>query len=259
HAIVHGRNEQHGRVRGEQAGAEQVVRAARRGARKKIRRSRRDHDQRGGASERDVIERMSLGDELRVHRPSRERLEGHRADELTGGPRQHRIHFGPGRREEPGEPRRLVTRDSPSDAEENAPALVRAHGSSIRGRCRGGAGYSDRRRGTTRYSMLPPESSSSERVGSFFLPLLERSRGNSFSTRAYFAATRIARYLFAAWTVTSFGVNTRMVQDLMEFVTRDQCRGYRCPPSVVCRLISESSVPIRSASCESSALIRSRF
>ena len=36
--------------------------------------------------------------------------------------------------------------------------------------------------------------------------------------------------------------------------------GYYCGPSpVVCRLISKSSVPIRSASCESSALIRSRF
>ena len=47
--------------------------------------------------------------------------------------------------------------------------------------------------------MSPVDNSSSERVVSFFSPLLERSRGNSLSTRAYFEATSTARYLLAAW------------------------------------------------------------
>src|SRR5438045_8329040 len=44
--------------------------------------------------------------------------------------------------------------------------------------------YSARRRGTTRYTMLPVASSSIERVVSFFSRVDERSRGNSLSTRA---------------------------------------------------------------------------
>src|SRR5689334_25427369 len=51
--------------------------------------------------------------------------------------------------------------------------------------------------GATRYSIVPPERSSRARVGSFFSPLSERSRGNSFRTRANFAATGIARYVVA--------------------------------------------------------------
>ena len=85
------------------------------------------------ARQLDVIERVPFGDELRVHRAPGERLERHGADELTGRLRQHHVHFGAGLREQPRQPRRLVTRDSPSDAEENAPALVGAHGCSIRG------------------------------------------------------------------------------------------------------------------------------
>jgi len=55
--------------------------------------------------------------------------------------------------------------------------------------------------------MLPFVSSSSARVVSFFSRDTEPP-GNSFSTREYFAAMRIERYLFVAWLATSPGVNT---------------------------------------------------
>src|SRR3954470_1273360 len=73
------------------------------------------------------------------------------------------------------------------------------------------AALAPRRRGTTRYSIEPDESSSSERVVSFFSFDDERSRGNSFSARACFAATRTPRYLFAALAATSPGVKTRII------------------------------------------------
>src|SRR5436190_24152115 len=56
--------------------------------------------------------------------------------------------------------------------------------------------------------MEPFESSSSERVVSFFSPIAERSRGNSFRRREYFAATSTPRYLLAACFAISTGVNT---------------------------------------------------
>src|SRR4051812_21858403 len=55
------------------------------------------------------------------------------------------------------------------------------------------AGYSLLRRGTMRYSIEPSVSSSRARVVSFFSPGAERSRGNSFRTRANLAATRTPR------------------------------------------------------------------
>src|SRR6185503_16385803 len=69
--------------------------------------------------------------------------------------------------------------------------------------------YSPRRRGTTRYSIWPSESSSSERVVSFF-SRGERSRGNSLRMRARLAATSTPRYLLAARPVVSSGVKTRI-------------------------------------------------
>src|SRR5215470_14664969 len=79
-------------------------------------------------------------------------------------------------------------------------------------RCARDDNYSARRRGTTWYTMSPFASSSSDLVVSFFSRDDERSRGNSFSTRAYFAATRTPRYLLAAWLAISPGVKTRMYQ-----------------------------------------------
>src|SRR5919197_56147 len=60
--------------------------------------------------------------------------------------------------------------------------------------------------------MLPVANSSIERVVSFFSRVDERSRGNSFSTRACLAATSTPRYLFAALSLptTSLGVKTRI-------------------------------------------------
>jgi hypothetical protein len=60
--------------------------------------------------------------------------------------------------------------------------------------------------------MLPVASSSIDRVVSFFSRVDDRSRGNSFSTRACLAAMRTPRYLLAAFVVPtrSLGVNTRM-------------------------------------------------
>src|SRR5688500_5222307 len=52
--------------------------------------------------------------------------------------------------------------------------------------------------------------SSSARVVSFFSRVEERTREFSLSTRAYFAATRTARYLLAANLAASTGVKTCM-------------------------------------------------
>src|SRR5215218_6257783 len=68
-----------------------------------------------------------------------------------------------------------------------------------------------RRRGTTRYWMSPLASSSSERVVSFLSRDAEPP-GNSFRARAYFAATRTPRYLFAECSAISTGVKTRMIR-----------------------------------------------
>src|SRR4051812_21081905 len=57
--------------------------------------------------------------------------------------------------------------------------------------------------------MSPFASSSSERVVSFLSRDAEPP-GNSFSARAYFAATRTPRYLFAACWAISTGVKTRI-------------------------------------------------
>src|SRR4051812_20821228 len=62
--------------------------------------------------------------------------------------------------------------------------------------------------------MSPFASSSSDLVVSFFSRDDERSRGNSFSTRAYLAATSTPRYLLAAWFAISTGVKTRMMSAL---------------------------------------------
>src|SRR5688500_12093925 len=70
------------------------------------------------------------------------------------------------------------------------------------------------RRGTTRYSTRPLDSSSSARVVSFFSRGEERSRGNSLRTRANFAATVTARYLLVACFATSTGVKTCIVNPL---------------------------------------------
>ena len=116
--------------------------------------------------------------------------------------RQHDVDLGARLREQPGEPRRLVARDPAGDAEQDAAAVEgRRRRSRARrpGRTLGAAAsLGRRRRGTTRYSISPFDSSSSERVVSFFSRDDERSRGNSFSTRAYFAATSTPRYLLAA-------------------------------------------------------------
>src|SRR5436309_4645913 len=60
--------------------------------------------------------------------------------------------------------------------------------------------------------MVAAASSSMERVVSFFSRVDDRSRGNSLSTRACFAAMSTPRYLFAAFAVPtiSLGVNTRI-------------------------------------------------
>src|SRR3954470_16748941 len=61
--------------------------------------------------------------------------------------------------------------------------------------------------------MLPVDSSSIDRVVSFFSRVDERSRGNSFSTRACLAAMSTPRYLLAALSLPtrSLGVKTRIV------------------------------------------------
>ena len=146
-------------------------------AREEIGGRRRDDDQRGGASELDVIERVSLGDELRVHRPPGERLERDRADELTRRSRQHHVHFGAGLREQPRQPRRLVARDSPvtprrtrrpsygRTAARSAAAVVEVPATPTGGAARRGTRCCRRRVPRARAS------SASSR------PLLERSRG----------------------------------------------------------------------------------
>src|SRR5690348_432132 len=60
--------------------------------------------------------------------------------------------------------------------------------------------------------MLPPANSSIERVVSFFSRDDERSRGNSFRTRACLAAINTPRYLFGAFAppTMSLGVKTRI-------------------------------------------------
>src|SRR6476620_6263884 len=59
--------------------------------------------------------------------------------------------------------------------------------------------------------MSPLASSSSERVVSFLSRDAEPP-GNSFRARAYLAATRTPRYLFAACSAISTGVKTRMTR-----------------------------------------------
>src|SRR6476620_6256216 len=60
--------------------------------------------------------------------------------------------------------------------------------------------------------MSPRASSSSERVVSFLSRPAEPP-GNSFSARAYLAATSTPRYLLAACLAISSGVKTRMSGD----------------------------------------------
>ena len=82
HAIVHCRNDQHRRGRGEQARREQLISVAVRGAGDEVRRRGSDDNGVRGARQLDVIERVPFGDERRVNRAAGERLERDRANEL---------------------------------------------------------------------------------------------------------------------------------------------------------------------------------
>src|SRR5436305_14549276 len=198
HPIVHRRYQEHpGRCASEQTRRQQVIRQTVRGAADEVRRRWCDDDDASFASKSDVIQRMTRPEHFCVGGSPWPCLERYRADELARAASHDHVDFSARLCKQTRQPHRLVAGDAPGDAEEYAAA-----GEGTRGN------YSTRRRGTTRYSTSPSVSSSSERVVSFFSPGAERSRGNSFGTRAYLAATRTPRYLLVACFATSFGMKT---------------------------------------------------
>ena len=116
HVIVHGRNQEHRRRCGEQDRGEEVVGLPCRCTRQKVRRCRSDYDHVGRACQFDVIEGVASCNKLGVHRPSGQRLEGDRSDELPGGPSQDDVNLGTSLRQKPRQPGGLVAGDSPGDA-----------------------------------------------------------------------------------------------------------------------------------------------
>jgi len=104
-------------------------------ARAEVRRCGSDDDRVCGLRELDVIERVPLGNERRMHRAPRERLEGERCYELGGGPCHDDIHERALLREEAREPSRFVAGDAARDAQQDAAAFERSHdGAAVSGR-----------------------------------------------------------------------------------------------------------------------------
>src|SRR5437762_3230295 len=163
-----------------------------RSSRKKVGRCRSDREDVGFGRETDVIECVARTENLTVGPASGDGLKRYRAYKLERRPGHHDVDFCACLGEQAREHDCLVAGNSPRYAEENAAAVEGPQ-----------RAYSVRRRGITRYSISPRESSSRARVVSFFSPLAERSRGNSLITRANFAATRTPRYLLVACSAMS--------------------------------------------------------
>src|SRR5678816_2830065 len=137
-------------------------------AREKIRRRRCDDKNVCALCQMNVIERVSCAENFAVCPSAGDCFERDGTHKLECRARHHDIDFGARLRQQASEHYCLVACNSPRDAKENAAAVEWPQSS-----------YSVRRRGITRYSISPRESSSSARVVSFFSPLAERSLGNS--------------------------------------------------------------------------------
>ena len=96
HPVVHCGNEQHGRLRGEEARSEQIIRLAGGGARHEVRRRRRDHYGVRRACQVDVVERAARVEQPGVHWPTGERFEGDAPNELRSGARENDVDFRTG-------------------------------------------------------------------------------------------------------------------------------------------------------------------
>ena len=124
HAIVHGRNNEHGTLCRKQAGREQIIRLAGRGAGHKVGRRGCDDNGGGGARQSDVVECVPRIEEAGVHRPAGERLERNGADEFRGGAREHDVHLRPRLDEQASQPRALVACDTTGHAKQHATSSI---------------------------------------------------------------------------------------------------------------------------------------
>src|SRR5436309_3315674 len=120
-----------------------------RSPRKKIGRCRSDCEHVGLARETDVIERVARAENLTVAPASGDGLKRYRAYKLEPSSGHHDVDFGACLREQAREHDCLVAGNSPRYAEENAAAVEGPQ-----------RAYFVRRRGITRYSISPRESSS---------------------------------------------------------------------------------------------------
>ena len=96
HRIIHGGEDEDGRLGRKQDGGQEVPRLSRRGARDEVRRCRRDDDRLRLARELDVIERAAGVEEPGMDGTPRERFEGDATDEFGGAGGEHDVHLGAG-------------------------------------------------------------------------------------------------------------------------------------------------------------------
>src|SRR6185437_2136412 len=182
---------------GDQQRSEEVIRESLRRASEQLRRRGSHDDEIGMLGEIDVGEGAPRFPQAGDHLAAGEGLERERPHEFRGRLRHHHVHrravFG----QTPGEDAALVTGDTARHAEYDV-AAGEAHQ------------LSDRRRRTILNFRCPCTSSCKARVVSFSSNSTERSRGNSFTNRANFAATSTPKYLFWVWFATSIGVMIRI-------------------------------------------------
>ena len=149
HAIVHGRNNEHGALRRKEARGEQIVGLARCGVGQEVGGGRRDDDCRRSASKRDVIECATRIEKTGMHWTTRQRFERNGADELRGRAREHNVHLGARLHEQTRQPGAFVARDSARHAEQHAASSVGPKSAAGHDLLRHGFSV-ERRRGMTR-------------------------------------------------------------------------------------------------------------
>ena len=93
HPVVHRGNQQNLRLRGEEAGGEQIIRETVRGATEKISRRRSDDNELRFAREPDMIQRVARTEDLSMDWPARNSFERDWSNELARTASHHDVDF----------------------------------------------------------------------------------------------------------------------------------------------------------------------